>query len=164
VRRDRLQGAQNWELEALSGDFVIRRRDGRVAYQLAVVVDDHLQGVTDIVRGIDLLDSTPRQVWLQQLLGYGTPAYAHIPVVVDAQGRKLAKSTNAAPLPLDKPAPLLYRALLALKQRPPPTLGRASLPTLWEWAREHWNLDRLCGTQAIAAHPAAMVQRQNRLL
>jgi glutamyl-Q tRNA(Asp) synthetase len=161
---DRVQGAQSWRLEALSGDFVIRRRDGLVAYQLAVVVDDYLQGVTDIVRGIDLMDSTPRQVWLQQLLGYGTPAYAHIPVAVDARGRKLAKSTNAAPLPLDKPAPLLYRALLALQQTPPPTLRRASLATLWEWAREHWNLDRLCGTQAVPARPAAMVQRQNRLL
>jgi glutamyl-Q tRNA(Asp) synthetase len=161
---DRLQGAQSWDLEALSGDFIIRRRDGLVAYQLAVVVDDHLQGVTDIVRGIDLIDSTPRQVWLQQLLGFGTPAYAHIPVAVDAQGRKLAKSTDAAPLPLDKPAPVLFRALLALQQGPSPELRRASLATLWDWAREHWNLDRLCGTQAIPAHPAAMAKRQNRLL
>jgi glutamyl-Q tRNA(Asp) synthetase len=161
---DRLQGAQAWELEASSGDFVIRRRDGFVAYQLAVVVDDHLQGVTDIVRGIDLLDSTPRQVWLQQLLGCVTPGYAHIPVAVDAEGRKLAKSTSAEPLPLEHPAPTLYRALLALQQRPPKSLERASLATLWEWAREHWKLDRLRGVQAVPAPPAAMVQRQNPIL
>jgi glutamyl-Q tRNA(Asp) synthetase len=161
---DRLQGTQSWELEALSGDFVIRRRDGFVAYQLAVVVDDHLQGVTDIVRGIDLLDSTPRQVWLQQLLGCVTPTYAHIPVAVDTDGRKLAKSTHAAPLPLDHPAPTLYRALLALQQSPPKSLERAPLTTLWEWAREYWRLDTLRGMQALPAHPAAMVQRQNPLL
>lgn len=161
---DRLQGPCVWELEGLSGDFVIRRRDGLVAYQLAVVVDDHLQGITDIVRGIDLIDSTPRQVWLQQLLGYDTPDYAHIPVAVDTEGRKLAKSTNAAPLPLDEPAPVLYRALLVLQQHPPPTLEQASLAGVWEWAHEHWDPDRLRGMKSVPADPAAMAQGQNRLL
>ncbi len=140
---DRLQGAQRQSVESVSGDFVIRRRDGLIAYQLAVVVDDYRQRVTDVVRGIDLLETTPRQVWLQRLLGYDTPAYSHIPVAVDKRGRKLGKSTDAPALPLDAPAPVLFRALLALQQAPPPMLERASLAAVWAWAAEHWNLDRL---------------------
>lgn len=150
---DRLQGEQRQSVESASGDFVIRRRDGLIAYQLAVVVDDHRQGVTEVVRGIDLLDSTPRQVWLQRLLGYDTPAYAHIPIAVDVHGRKLGKSTQAAALPLEEPAPVLFDALVALQQAPPPTLERAALATVWTWAAEHWNLDRLRGLRSVTAAP-----------
>ena len=83
---DHWQGEQRWELASEIGDFVIRRADGLFSYQLAVVVDDHLQGVTDVVRGSDLLDSTPRQIWLQQQLGYPTPHYGHLPIASNAEG------------------------------------------------------------------------------
>src|SRR5438128_2072886 len=93
--RDRLQGAQSQVLERDIGDFVLYRADGLFAYQLAVVVDDKAQGVTDVVRGADLLDSTPRQIHLQRLLGLPTPRYLHVPIAVDAAGEKLAKQTGA---------------------------------------------------------------------
>ena len=92
---DRLQGAQSQVLERDLGDFVLYRADGVFAYQLAVVVDDAAQGITDIVRGADLLDSTPRQIHLQHLLGLTAPRYLHVPVALNAQGEKLAKQTGA---------------------------------------------------------------------
>src|SRR3954471_12891151 len=95
---DRLQGRQAQMLERDIGDFVLCRADGLFAYQLAVVVDDAEQGVTDVVRGADLLDSTPRQLWLQKLLGYPQPTYLHIPVAVNDQGQKLSKQTLAPPV------------------------------------------------------------------
>ena len=97
--RDRLQGEQAQVLERDIGDFVLYRADGLFAYQLAVVVDDGVQGVTDVVRGADLLDSTPRQMFLQRLLGLPTPRYLHVPVAVNAQGEKLAKQTGAEAVP-----------------------------------------------------------------
>lgn len=147
---DRLQGRQAQSLDDVSGDFVIRRRDGLVAYQLAVVVDDYLQGITDVVRGIDLMDSTPRQIRLQGLLGYPTPNYAHVPIAVDAAGRKLSKATRADALRLDRPGPTLFRALRALRQSPPAALEAAPLATLWSWALESWRLERLCTVESVA--------------
>jgi len=97
---DRLQGAQSQVLERDIGDFVLYRADGLYAYQLAVVVDDAAQGVTDVVRGADLLDSTPRQIYLQRLLGVPMPRYLHVPVAVNAAGEKLSKQTGAAPIEL----------------------------------------------------------------
>ena len=97
--RDRLQGEQAQVLERDIGDFVLYRADGLFAYQLAVVVDDALQGVTDVVRGADLLDSTPRQIFLQRRLGLPTPRYLHVPVAVNAKGEKLAKQTGAEAVP-----------------------------------------------------------------
>jgi glutamyl-Q tRNA(Asp) synthetase len=142
---DRLQGRSEQELDITSGDFVVWRRDGLPAYQLAVVVDDHQQGVTDVVRGVDLLDSTPRQIWLQRQLGYPTPTYAHIPVAVDVEGRKLSKASQAAALPVNRPVPVLHRALAVLGQSPPPELTRAPLVEIWNWALAHWNLGRVAG-------------------
>jgi glutamyl-Q tRNA(Asp) synthetase len=148
---DALQGRQSQHLEAESGDFVIRRRDGLVAYHLAVVVDDAEQGVTEIVRGVDLLDSTPRQIHLQRLLGYGTPGYAHIPVAVAGSGQKLSKMNGAAAIPLDRPAPVLFAALRALRQDPPDALAYAQLPEIWQWAMQHWTLDTLLDRRSIPA-------------
>jgi glutamyl-Q tRNA(Asp) synthetase len=150
---DLLQGRISQRLESHSGDFVIRRRDGLIAYHLAVVVDDEIQGVTQIVRGIDLMDSTPRQIWLQQLLGYRTPDYAHVPVITHADGDKLSKLTGAPAISLDEVGSTLCSALKALQQNPPADLSSASVPEIWIWARENWQLDHLLGMQAIADSP-----------
>ena len=146
---DRLQGEQVQHLESESGDFVIRRRDGLIAYQLAVVVDDAVQGVTEIVRGIDIMDSTPRQIWLQRLLGYPTPDYVHIPVITHADGDKLSKLTGAPGIPVDEVRPTLARALAALQQRPPDDLAAARLEDIWDWAKKNWKLVALQGLTAI---------------
>lgn len=146
---DRLQGKLVQHLESESGDFVIRRRDGLIAYQLAVVVDDAMQGITEIVRGMDLIDSTPRQIWLQQLLGYATPDYAHIPVITHPDGDKLSKLTGAPGIPVDEVRPTLTRALAALQQAPPKELAASNLDDIWGWARKNWNLDVLQGLRAI---------------
>ena len=98
---DRVQGKQCQVLDRDVGDFVLYRADGMYAYQLAVVVDDAAQGVTDVVRGADLLDSTPRQIYLQRLLGLPTPRYLHVAAVVNAAGEKLSKQTGAAPVECD---------------------------------------------------------------
>lgn len=148
---DRLQGRQTHALESESGDFVILRRDGLIAYQLAVVVDDHLQAVTDVVRGIDLLASTPRQVWLQQLLGYSSPRYCHIPVAINQHGQKLSKSHGAAGIAIDTPQANLVAALRLLRQEPPNGLLRGDLRTLWEWAITHWNIGILARQTEIPA-------------
>lgn len=140
---DRIQGriAQNLAREV--GDFILLRADGLFAYQLAVVVDDAEQGITHVVRGADLLDSTPRQIFLQQLLGVPTPAYAHLPVVVDARGEKLSKQTLAAPLRSDQAHETLLAALTLLGQAPPPSLRDAALGELWRWAAENWGESKI---------------------
>ncbi|MBS7455662.1 tRNA glutamyl-Q(34) synthetase GluQRS [Coralloluteibacterium stylophorae] len=115
---DAVQGAVARHLAEEDGDFVVRRADGHWAYQLAVVVDDAEQGVTHVVRGADLLDSTPRQILLQQRLGLPTPRYAHLPLVVDAAGRKLGKSLAALPVDPADPRPALAAAWRVLGQDP----------------------------------------------
>ncbi|WP_405221899.1 tRNA glutamyl-Q(34) synthetase GluQRS [Lentisalinibacter sediminis] len=151
---DRLQGPIEQRLESELGDFVIRRRDGLVAYQLAVVIDDAVDGVTDVVRGIDLLDSTPRQIHLQRLLGLPTPSYMHIPVAVGADGEKLSKQTGAAPITIEAQAvaPTLCRALAGLRQEPPADLAGASPDAVWEWALANWRPGRL---RSLASVPGA---------
>lgn len=160
---DGLQGPQSLALESESGDFVILRRDGLVAYQLAVVVDDHLQGVTDIVRGVDLMPSTPRQIWLQRLLGFRTPNYSHIPVIVNEDGSKLSKLTGAAPLPYDEPAATLVRALRILRQAPPGNLQTASVDSIWQWALENWDINSLSGHLQVRDEEGALAAVKNPL-
>lgn len=140
---DLLQGRCRQDLAQTSGDFIIRRADGLYAYQLAVVVDDASQGITEVVRGCDLLDSTPRQIYLQSLLGLPTPAYLHLPVVVNDTGEKLSKQTHAPPLRLDNPLPALVKALYLLGQEPPPALLRGNLAQLWDWAIAHWDRGKI---------------------
>lgn len=146
---DELQGHIAQQLESESGDFVIRRRDGLVAYHLAVVVDDEIQGVTEVVRGIDLIESTPRQIYLQQLLGYRTPSYIHIPVITHADGDKLSKLTGAPGIPLDAVSKTLCAALHVLQQNPPRELSSAPLSDIWFWARETWQMEKLIGRKSI---------------
>ena len=137
---DRLQGVVSESSAGSAGDFVIRRADGLFAYQLAVVVDDHFQGVTQIVRGADLLDSTTRQICLQKALGYVTPDYMHLPVVISADGKKLSKRAQTDPVHHQEPATAVERALQFLGQNPPSGMP---LNDLWKWALDHWSSDRI---------------------
>ncbi len=146
---DVLQGRVAQHLESESGDFIIRRRDGLIAYHLAVVVDDELQGVTEVVRGIDLLDSTPRQIWLQRLLGYQVPQYAHIPVITHDDGDKLSKLTGAPAISLESVPETLCAVLGVLRQKPVPELSAASPSDVWSWALENWQMESLAGHKAI---------------
>lgn len=155
---DRLQGKLVQQLESESGDFVILRRDGLIAYHLAVVVDDYLQGITEIVRGIDLLDSTPRQIHLQRLLGYPTPDYQHIPVAVNQDGQKLSKNTGATEISLVDVRGTLVSALQALGQRPPADLQASSLDDIWKWAVAHWRIDVLRNKTELSAPTQALLR------
>lgn len=135
---DALQGRVCQDLAAEVGDFVVLRADGYFAYQLAVVVDDAEQGVTHVVRGADLLDSTPRQICLQRRLGLAQPDYLHLPAAVNAAGEKLSKQTRAEPLDAARPQAVLTAALGFLGQQPPADMPGAALEDLWRWAIMHW--------------------------
>lgn len=140
---DRLQEYIAQDLEKDAGDFVLKRADGLFAYQLAVVVDDAAQGITDVVRGADLLNSTARQIYLQRLLGLPTPAYMHLPVVVNEQGEKLSKQTLARAVDAGKPAETLIEALQLLRQQPPAELIAATVEDILAWATMNWKLETL---------------------
>lgn len=138
--RDAVQGDVGERLDESTGDFVIHRADGLSAYQLAVVVDDAFQGISHVVRGADLLDSTARQIFLQHCLGFGTPAYAHIPLAMGGAGAKLSKRLVSDPVGRRPPAEALTLALRFLGHDPP---QGARLNELWEWAVEQWDLGRV---------------------
>lgn len=140
---DAIQGRIDSDLAGDAGDFVLRRADGLFAYQLAVVVDDAESGVTYVVRGADLLLSTARQIHLQRCLGFPTPAYAHLPVALNAVGEKLSKQTLASPLDLERPSVTLAAALAFLGQEPPADLAAAGVAGVWSWARANWRLERV---------------------
>ena len=149
--RDRLQGAQSQDLAHEVGDFVVRRADGLFAYQLAVVVDDAAQGVTHVVRGADLLTSTPRQILLQRALGLSVPAYLHHPVALDRDGAKLSKETRAARLP-DDPMPALLAAWQFLDQPQGSGTARpASVAEFWTHALAAFDPARLSPVMQLAA-------------
>ncbi len=139
---DLLQGRQRSALATDIGDFVVKRADGFFAYQLAVVVDDAEQGITEVVRGADLLHSTPRQILLQRLLGLPTPRYLHLPVVLNEQGEKLSKQTFAAPVDRANPLPVLRQALELLSQMQPDR-DIAGIADFWRWAVQNWSLSTL---------------------
>lgn len=140
---DAIQGEITQNLARDVGDFILKRKDGLFAYQLAVVVDDALQGVTHVVRGADLLDSTPRQIYLQHLLGYPEPSYAHVPVACNAQGEKLSKQTLAQAISPEAASILLFEALHFLGQHPPLAIKNATLNEVWRWAFAHWQLTKV---------------------
>ena len=148
---DRSLGTQSIDVAATTGDFVLRRRDGLYAYQLAVVVDDAAQGITDVVRGCDLLSSTARQVLLQRALGLPPVRYLHLPLAVDDRGLKLSKS-EAAPAIGGRGgiAGQLVAVLEFLGQSPPAVLTRAPLREIWDWARANWRVEGFAGCAARA--------------
>lgn len=155
---DEIQGAVAIDVAADCGDFVVKRRDGLFAYQLAVVADDAAQGITHVVRGADLLTSTPRQLLLQRALGYAQPRYAHVPLATDAQGVKFSKSAGAGAIDATKPAGEIWRALHFLRQSPPPQLRSADLATLWRWSIEHWSTAPLQGLRQSVAIVASSTE------
>jgi glutamyl-Q tRNA(Asp) synthetase len=146
---DRLQGRIEQNLGKEIGDFIVRRTDGLFAYQLAVTVDDFEQCITDVVRGADLLASTPRQILLQRRLGYPTPRYAHLPVAANRDGEKLSKQTLAAPVAPVDASFQLWTALRFLGQEPPEDLRADSASTLWGWALAHWRIEAVPRRRSI---------------
>ena len=151
---DRVQGRQVQNLERDVGDFVLLRADGLYAYQLAVAVDDEFQRISDVVRGADLIASTPRQIWLQRCLGYATPRYAHLPVATNGAGEKLSKQTLAPAVQLGQAGVALVAALDFLGQAPPADLARAGVRQIWDWALANWSFARI--PQQPACHFAGL--------
>jgi glutamyl-Q tRNA(Asp) synthetase len=131
------------------GDFVILRADGFFAYQLAVVVDDAFQGVNQIVRGADLLDNTPRQIYLQQLLGFPQPSYAHVPLVLDQHGQKLSKQNLAPAISPTQCLQTLVPALRFLGQTCPDANNFATLTEFWDWAIAAWDMANISSDNTL---------------
>jgi glutamyl-Q tRNA(Asp) synthetase len=146
---DRVLGDLTYACREL-GDPVIFRRDGVPAYQLAVVVDDAAQEVTDVVRGADLVDSTPWQIRIAAALGLRLPRYAHVPLVVEPDGSKLSKSRQSLPINGLDPAAILLQSLRLLRQQPPADLEGAGPAAILDWAVRHWDLSRLAGLRTVA--------------
>ncbi len=142
---DLYQGVQEYDLTTC-GDVVVERRDGIASYQLAVVVDDAYQGVTRVVRGADLIASTPWQLDLQAALGMPQPIYGHLPLLVEPDGAKLSKSKRSVPLDPSQVAKGLTATLTFLSQTPPPELAQSSVQDVWKWALAHWNPQALAGS------------------
>jgi len=132
-------------LETEVGDFILKRRDGLFAYHLAVVVDDHLQGVNHIVRGSDLFDNTPRQIYLQQLLGYLTPKYLHFPVITTRDGKKLSKQNSSPEISIKEIDKLhnIHTTLNFLGQKPPSLTQFSNLQDLWQWAINNFDKTKI---------------------
>jgi glutamyl-Q tRNA(Asp) synthetase len=140
---DAVQGRVEQSLGRDIGDFVLYRADRIYAYHLAVAIDDAEQGITHVVRGADLIDSTPRQIYLQRLLGLPTPRYAHLPVALNARGEKLSKQTHAAPLDRANAGEALVAALRFLGQPAPAALAGAIASEIVAWGVANWRLDRV---------------------
>ena len=149
VFKARLQGRIEQNLQQSCGDFILKRKDDVIAYQLAEIVDERQQNITHIVRGFDLLDSTPRQIYLQQCLGLPQPDYMHIPVIVDQHGIKLSKQTHAEAVSAKHPEKTLWLLLNLLRQQPPETLQQASAREILSWGIEHWKPEKLKKIRAI---------------
>jgi glutamyl-Q tRNA(Asp) synthetase len=145
---DAIQGPQSQSLDKEIGDFIIKRKDGLIAYQLAVAIDDAYQNISHVVRGSDLLDSTLRQIHLQKLLQLPTPHYAHIPVITHSDGHKLSKQTHASEVKTSEARHNLRLALRLLGQQPPPQ--HLTVTQLIDWGTEHWALNNISRSFSIA--------------
>jgi glutamyl-Q tRNA(Asp) synthetase len=152
---DGLQGPVETILAAVTGDYVVWRRDDLPAYHLAVVIDDADERVTTVVRGVDLLDSTAVHLHLQRTLGLPMPAYFHVPVVVNREGRKLSKQTGATPVGRLNPGATAAAVLEMLGARTPAELRGAPPRDLWAWAAANWRIEALRGRRELALPPAA---------
>jgi len=141
VFKDQIQGMFDHCMQRDVGDFILKRADGQFAYQLAVVVDDADQGITHVVRGADLLNSTSRQILLQYSLHLPSPHYAHIPVVAGLDGQKLSKQTGAQAISTDNAGLMLVQAMRFLGMHTPDDLEKDSLDAIWHWAKLHWHLE-----------------------
>lgn len=141
VFKDQIQGMFDHRMQLDVGDFILKRADGQFAYQLAVVVDDADQGITHVVRGADLLNSTSRQILLQYSLHLPSPHYAHIPVVAGVDGQKLSKQTGAQAITPSNASSLLVQAMRFLGMNTPDELENESLDAIWRWAKLHWHLE-----------------------
>jgi len=140
---DAVQGRIEQDVGRTIGDFVLYRADRVYAYQLAVAVDDAEQGITHVVRGADLLDSTARQIHLQRLLGLATPRYAHLPVAVNERGEKLSKQTRARAIDRRNVPPALTQALRFLGHEVPAEIETSDVSALWDWAVRNWSVERV---------------------
>ena len=149
--QDRVYGDFSMNLEAEVGDFVLQRSDLVYAYHLAVVVDDELQGVNQIVRGADLLENTCLHLHLQQRLGFSSPSYLHLPLVSNAAGIKLSKQTGAMPLDYGKASILLLAALQHLGQQPPPGLENETPAVILQWSCDHWDASLITARRSTLA-------------
>jgi glutamyl-Q tRNA(Asp) synthetase len=145
---DAVQGPCRFDLRSL-GDVVVRRRDGVFSYQLAVVVDDAEQHITDVIRGCDLLESTAWQIALQRALGLPSPRYGHLPLVVESNAGKLAKSRRSVAIDAAPPGPQLALALRLLQHSPPVELEHETPAILLEWVCRRWRLDSLQGRREV---------------
>ena len=140
---DKIQGKHKVNVEKTNGDFILQRRDKHFSYHLASGIDDAEQGISEVVRGKDLLECTPCQIYVQQTLNLATPDYCHLPIAVNESGQKLSKQTYAEALNTENSVHLLYKTLKFLGQMPPKQLINASQEELWLWAKTHWRLDRV---------------------
>jgi glutamyl-Q tRNA(Asp) synthetase len=157
---DLFLGPQRFDL-ATCGDVIVQRRDGVASYQLAVVVDDTFQQVTRVVRGADLLASTPWQIALQEALDLPRPIYGHLPLVVESDGSKLSKSSHAVPIDPSAAPAELTNALTYLSQAPPRDLADSSIKDVWKWAFAHWDPQALAGKKEVRC-PRRATSKQNR--
>lgn len=150
VFNDLLQGEISENMASQHGDFIIQRKDQIIAYQLAVVIDDHLQGVNHVVRGYDLLESTAKQIYLHQLVNYQPPIYMHVPIIVDQQGQKLSKQSFAQAVEDSNRSQTLWHLLNLLKQHPPQILASGSVKQVLQWAIENWQPQQLSAITSIS--------------
>ena len=148
---DLAQGDITQNLETESGDYVIKRADGLYAYNLAVVIDDQLSGVTDIVRGYDLLPCTCQHIYLQRVLHFDTPRYAHLPIAINNSGQKLSKQNLAKEVDGHKKVLTLFNALTFLNQNPDPHLLDCDLDAVWKWALDNWDIAPIKGVKEKSA-------------
>jgi glutamyl-Q tRNA(Asp) synthetase len=148
--QDALQGSISHSLEKQPGDFIIKRKDQIIAYQFAVVIDDNLQQINHVVRGVDLLESTARQIYLQQILGLATPDYMHVPIIIDQHGYKLSKQTLASAVDTQNPQTVVFDLLTLLNQDPTQELVNESLTDLLTWGIAHWNPAPLKNSRTIS--------------
>lgn len=157
---DLFQGQQTHNLVEDGGDPILKRKDGLYAYPLAVVVDDAAQGITHIIRGMDLLEVTARQVFLFELLGFKTPIYGHVPLITFADGLKLSKQNRAPALVNEKASQNLWQALDFLGQNPPYELLHAPVNTLIEWGVANWDRNKVRGQTRIYTESTALTANE----